>query len=340
MRTSRLAALLTLAPAALLAQAAKPDLTPVEVKEWSVPWKGSRPRDPFLDKQGRVWFVGQEGNYVAHLDPKTGKFTRVEIEAGTNPHNVVVAPDGMVWYTGNRNARIVRLDPRTGKSTTFAMPDSMAKDPHTIAIDQRGDVWFTVQFGNYVGRLTPRTGKIQLVKMPTAAARPYGIVIDPRGRPWFNEFGTTKVGTIDPTSMTLREFALPHEKSRGRRIALTSDGRVWYVDYVLGVLGALDPHTGKVEEVPMPSGGASFPYAMTVDDRDRLWAVETGVRPNRLVAYDPSQKRWVYGAAIGAAEPNTVRHMSFDPTTREIWFGTDQGTIGRAKVPMGTAPVP
>ncbi|MGH7751213.1 MAG: lyase, partial [Gemmatimonadales bacterium] len=34
------------------------------INEWTVPWTGTRPRDPYLDRQGRVWFVGQTGHYV------------------------------------------------------------------------------------------------------------------------------------------------------------------------------------------------------------------------------------------------------------------------------------
>jgi virginiamycin B lyase len=33
------------------------------------------------------------------------------------------------------------------------------------------------------------------------------------------------------------------------------------------------------------------------------------------------------------ASANTVRHMTFNRPTREIWFGTDAGTIGAVKVP-------
>ena len=83
----------------------------------------TRPRDPFADQKGNVWFVGQVGNYIGRLDPKTGEFKRYEIEAGTHPHNLVVDAKGTVWFTGNANGRIVRLDPATGKLTTYMMPD-------------------------------------------------------------------------------------------------------------------------------------------------------------------------------------------------------------------------
>src|SRR5215207_462915 len=74
-----------------------------EPKLFSTPWDGTRPRDPHADQKGNVWFVGQQGNYVARLDPKTGEFKRYEVEAGTHPHNLVVDKPGIVWVTGNRN---------------------------------------------------------------------------------------------------------------------------------------------------------------------------------------------------------------------------------------------
>jgi len=304
----------------------------VAITEWTVPWEKSRPRDPYVDAQGRVWFVGQAGNYVAYLDQKSGRFKRFEVEEGTHPHNLIVDKQGFVWYAGNRNAHIGRLDPRTGKITKYPMPDAAARDPHTMTFDRSGDIWFTVQGGNFVGKLTTATGKVQLVRVPTPNARPYGIVVDSKNRPWFNEFGSNKIATIDPKTMALKEYELPNARARGRRIALTADDRVWYVDYARGFLGRLDPVSGRVQEWPMPSGAASLPYAMTVDDRGRLWAVETGVQPNRLVGFDPKTQEFFSVTDIKSGG-GTVRHMIFHQPSREIWFGTDANTIGRAQVP-------
>ncbi|MDQ3699048.1 MAG: lyase [Gemmatimonadota bacterium] len=305
----------------------------VSISEWTVPWEKSRPRDPYVDGQGRVWFVGQAGNYIAYLDPKSGEFKRYEIEAGTHPHNLIIDAQGAVWYAGNRNAHIGKLDPATGKITKFAMPDTAARDPHTLVFDRAGDIWFTVQGGNFVGKLATKSGQVQLVKVPTARARPYGIVVDSKNRPWFNEFGTNKIATIDPATMALKEYPLPHEATRGRRIGITSDDKVWYVDYSRGYLARLDPATGKVDEWPTPSGARSLPYAMTVDDRDRIWYVETGIQPNRLVGFDPKTQQVFSTTEIKQSGAGTVRHMVFHTPTREIWFGTDANTIGRAAVP-------
>lgn len=308
------------------------DAQTVALQEWTVPWPNTRPRDPYVDPQGRVWFVGQEGNYIAHLDPKSGEFKRFTIEDGTHPHNLIVDNKGIVWYAGNRNARIGRLDPATGAIKTYMMPDSAARDPHTLIFDKSGNIWFTVQGGSYVGRFQPTSGKVDLVKVDVPRARPYGIVIDSKGRPWFNLFGSDKLGSIDPATMQLKLVDLPRTSARGRRIGVTSDDAIWYVDYADGMLGRYDQSTGKFEEWAMPGGKTSRPYAMATDDKDRIWFVETGAQPNVFVGFDPKTKAFFSKSEIGSGG-GTVRHMYFHPSTREIWFGSDAGTIGRAKLP-------
>jgi len=312
----------------------------VPVKEWPVPYPNSRPRDPYADGQ-RVWFVGQVGNYVAYLEPASGRFRRYPLEDGALPHNLIVDTTGMVWYAGNGNGHIGRLDPATGKVTRYPMPNSKAGDPHTLVFDQKGDIWFTVQAGNFVGRLGTRTGTVDLISVPTPNARPYGITVDSRGRPWFNEFGSDKLATIDPATLKIREYSLPNERARGRRIAITSDDRVWYVDYSRGYLGRFDPAKGQFKEWPLPGGAMSLPYAMSVDDRDRLWLVETGSQPNRLVGFDPAKEKF-FGLTPIPSGGGTVRHMMFERATGQIWFGTDVNTIGRAQVvgELGTGSTP
>lgn len=316
-----------LGPVLVMAAAA----APLAVQEWTVPWEGTRPRDPYVAPNGLVWFVGQEGNYVANLDPKTGKFKRYEIDEGTHPHNLVVAPDGMVWYTGNRNGRLVKLDPATGELTDYPIPDPDVKDPHTMVLDESGNAWFTAQGAAVVGRLDAKTGKIRLWKMGSGT-RPYGIEVDARQRPWYVLFGTNVIGTIDPATMKERRYELP-EGARPRRLTVTKDA-IWYGDYARGYLGRLDPASGKVTEHALPAGASSLPYAMAGDDQGRIWLAETGVRPNRLVAFEPGAGKFTHVVETeGGDEPNTIRHMVFHAPTREIWYGTDRNTVGRLEVP-------
>jgi virginiamycin B lyase len=158
-------------------------------------------------------------------------------------------------------------------------------------------------------------------------------VVGGDGRVWFDLFGTNELGAIDPRSMEIRRFTLP-EGARPRRIGLTSDGMVWYTDYARGYLGRLDPKNGRVQEFRLPGGERSLPYAMAVDARDRVWVAESGLQPNRLVAFDPRTQAFTDSADTqGGSQPNTIRHMVYHAPSREIWFGTDRNTVGRLRVP-------
>jgi len=309
--------------------------TAAKITEWTVPWEKSRPRDPYLDPTtGQVWFVGQVGNYVARLDPASGQFVRFEIDAGTNPHNLIVDKTGHVWYAGNRNGMIGKMDPSGKIVARYPMPDPAVRDPHTLVFDAAQEhIWFTAQGAGYVGRLTMKTGKIDLVKVPGANTRPYGIVLDSKGTPWVNLFGTNTIVSIDPTTLALKHWTLADEKTRNRRIAVTPDDQIWYVDYTRGYLGHLDPRTGKVEEFAAPGGQTSFPYAMGSDHHGRVWFVETGSKPNKLVGFDPRTKQYVSNTPVGETGGLTVRHMVWDPKANAFWFGTDANTIGRGVVP-------
>ena len=304
------------------------------IDQWPVPWQRTRPRDPYVDAQGKVWFVGQVGDYVAVLDPTSGQFRRYDLEHGAGPHTVSIAPDGAIWYTGNTASHIGRLDPATGRVTKYPMPDSTVHDPHTVAWDRHGDMWFTAQSGNVIGKLTVATGAIRLVHVSEPNARPYGIRMDPQDRPWVALFGTNKLATVNPATFELHEYALPRPGARPRRLAVTSDGSIWYGDYAGGMLGRFDPRTERFEEWPLPGGTGARPYAVMNDDQDRIWLVETGSNPNRFVGFDPRTHSFLPAHAVPSGG-GTVRNMMFDAARHVLWFGTDDNTIGRFTVPAG-----
>jgi len=104
------------------------------------------------------------------------------------------------------------------------------------------------------------------------------------------------------------------------------------VDYAEGYLGKIIPTTLKVEEWRVPGGEDARPYGMTVDDKDRVWFVETGLHPNRLVGFDTTTKQVISITNIKSGG-ESVRHMVYHQPTQTIWFGTDANTIGRATLP-------
>jgi virginiamycin B lyase len=258
------------------------------------------------------------------LDPPTGTFKRFEIPEGTLPHNLIVDAQGFVWFSGNGNGTMGKLDPNTGQTRIWKMPDGVT-DPHTLVFDGKGNIWFTAQAASRVGRFNLATEKFDIINpLPGRPAGPYGIVIDKTGRPWFNLFSTNMIGTVDPQTLAVKTYPLANPGTRDRRIAMTPDGMLYYTDYARGYLGQLDPATGKVQEWAMPGGARSMPYAVTADDRGRLWVSETG-GPTKLVGFDPATQRFFASVPVSAG----IRHMMYDAKTGTMWFGTDAGRVGR-----------
>ena len=120
---------------------------------------GAAARATAVAPDGKVWFVGQAGNYIANLDPATGAQKRHH-RGGHEPHTLIVDEKGTVG-AGNRNGRIGRLDPATGAIKVIMTGE--AKDPHTMVFDGKGHIWFTSQGSNRVGRLHMATEKVDLV---------------------------------------------------------------------------------------------------------------------------------------------------------------------------------
>jgi len=303
----------------------------VDIREWLVPWEQSEPAHPFVDTSGRVWFVGQRPDYIANFSPETGEFNRYDLRKGTAPKALAVDANRIIWFTSSKRRHIGSLNPSTGRVDEFEMSDKKAKDPTSITLDQSGNVWFTVEQSNFVGRLNVATGKVDLIPIPNKNARPHGIVINSNGEPWAAAAGRNILLRVNRSDMSISEIETPNPESRFRRIVATSDNQVWYADYELGNLGRYNPRDGKFTEWPLPGGTDSEPYGMAVDKNDRIWIVETGREPNRLVGFDTGTEMFLTETDIPSGA-GSVSHMHYYEPAGEIWFGTSTNYIGRAKV--------
>lgn len=301
----------------------------LEIKEWTVPWENTRPRDPYVSPDGRIWFVGQVGDYVASLNPENGEMKKFDIP-GAGPHTVIVSADGTPWYAGNKDKHIGSMNPETGEVTLFPMPDGI-KDPHTMDWTADGKLWFTAQWSNIIGRLDTETGEVTRVELPQQNMRPYGLVAGPDDRPWVAFMGNNAIGTVNPDTMELEIIPTPNEDSLIRRIGMTSDGRVWWGDNAMGYIGVYNPVDKSMKQWPTPGGEAAGIYALTVDSQDRVWYVETGIQPNRFIGFDTRTEQFISIDEVPSGGI-TIRHMVYDEKSDAIWFATDANTVGKAVV--------
>jgi len=281
----------------------------VEFKEWQVPTLGQRSRDPVEAPDGSIWWVGQFGNLVGRLDPKTGEMKEYQLPPKSLPHSVNIDRDGNAWYTGNGNGTIGKLNAKTGEITVYPMPDPAARDPHTAEFDRNGTLWFTAQNSGYLGRLDPKTGEVKLVKVKTPGAKPYGIKIDAEGNPWFSCNGSNCLVKIDPATMEQTEVKLPIPATTSRRLDIAEDGMIWFVNSSQGKIGRHNPKTGEIKEWDSPSGKASHPYAIAVID-GFVWYNESGTRPDMLVRFDPKTETFQsWPIPSGGVHAGIIRNM-------------------------------
>jgi virginiamycin B lyase len=312
--TFRKACLLTLA-ATVTVWAAVGTLQ-VEIKEYEVPTKNSRPHDPAVAPDGALWYTGQAANKLGRLDPKTGEFKEFPLKtAGSGPHGLAADKDGNIWFTAIAGRYVGKLDPKTGEISEYRPSDGSQIDPHTPVFDHDGVLWFTNEETNHIGRLDPKTGKVTLITVPTPHAVPYGIVILQNNKPFFCEFGTHKLAVLEPATMTIHEYALPNPGARPRRLALAPDGSIFYTDFARGYLGHFDPVAGKLlKEWASPGGEESEPYGITATQDGIVWYSETGLKPNTLVRFDPQSESFSReGIPSGGG---VVRNMVAAPASR------------------------
>ena len=280
----------------------------LQFKEWTMPTLGQRARDPVEAPDGSIWWVGQFGNLMGRLNPRTGEMKEYPLPTKALPHSVSLDKDGTPWFTGNGNGTIGKIDPKTGEVTVFKMPNPAGRDPHTAEFDRKGILWFTLQQADMVGRLDPATGDVKLVKS-RSGTRPYGIKIDANDVPWFSCNGSECLVKINPETMELTEVKLPSPGTTVRRLDIGEDGIIWYVNSSLGKLGRYDPRSGAIKEWDSPSGPRSHPYAIAVLD-GIVWYNESGVRPDMLVRFDPKTETFQsWPVPSGGVYAGIVRHM-------------------------------
>lgn len=332
MLTLRIAPFLVLSLAIAFPVAAAEGPRHVEIKEWPIPWPDSLPHDPHSISPEAVWFVAEKGNYLGMLNPRTGRFSRIDLVDSPAPRAIVTSANGMLWYTASAHGHLGRFDLRSRTIYRAPLTDAVS-DPTALTFEAgEKNIWFTSRESNIIGRFRVENAIVDLQRLPTTNAAPDGITVAPNaGPPWVALSGTNNLASIDPRTFALTVRAIPRPDARPRRLAFTSNGALWYADFAQGYLGTFAPGAQKAKEWQMPGGKNSRPLAMAVDARDRVWVMETGVKPSVLVGFDPKTAQF-FGATPVTSGGGTVSDMSYDRASGGIWFATETNTIGFAKI--------
>lgn len=80
----------------------------IEIDHWQVSWPNTRPRDPAVAHDGRIWFVQTHThpNRFVGFDPKAEKFfssTAIPGGAGSMRHMIYDAKHQVIWFATDSN---------------------------------------------------------------------------------------------------------------------------------------------------------------------------------------------------------------------------------------------
>jgi virginiamycin B lyase len=97
----------------------------MEIKEFSLPNAGARPRRIAITRDDMIWYTDFARGYIGRLNPATGEVK--EWASPTGPKSepyAIVSTKGALWYseTASKPNAIVRFDPKTETFQSWAIP--------------------------------------------------------------------------------------------------------------------------------------------------------------------------------------------------------------------------
>jgi streptogramin lyase len=150
---------------------------------------------------------------------------------------------------------------------------------------------------------------------------PHGITQAKDGHVYAAEIDESSIGELDPETGKVTQYETP---TRGTPHTIRSDskGNLWFTMMQgKSFIGKLDAVTKKFTEYdPSPSDANAHYYGITVDQKDRVWAV--GVTSHKIVGYDPKTDKWTVYAT--PTQPSGPKRPTVD-SKGKVWFSEHIG---------------
>ena len=150
---------------------------------------------------------------------------------------------------------------------------------------------------------------------------PHGIAEAKDGHVYTAEIRGSLIGELDPETGKIIQYETP-TRSTPHTIRADSKGNLWFTEMQgKSMVAKLDAVTKKITEYdPSPGDANAHYYGMTVDKKDRVWAV--GMTSHKIVGYDPKTDKWsVYATPT---QPSGPRRPTVD-SKGKVWFSEHIG---------------
>ena len=273
---------------------------------------------------GGVWFTAQQSGHLGWFEPQSGRVELIALGVRSAPHGVIQGPDQAAWVTDGGQNAIVRVGWPDRTVRAFALPaGTRSANLNTATFDHDGDLWFTGQ-GGVVGKLAVKTGRVTVKDAPRGNG-PYGICTTPHGDVWWCSLAGSFIARIDRASGESTLVEPPTARQGARRVWSDSGSRLWVSEWLSGNLSMHDPAKANWRTWRVP-GASPRPYAVYVDDRDKVWLSDWG--SNAIFGFDAGTEAFERIALTN--EGAGVRHILGRPG--EVWLpesGTEHITVLR-----------
>ena len=197
-----------------------------EVKRFPLPptRPGANLNTAAFDKQGTLWFTGQNGVY-GRLVPATGAMDVYDAPRGRGPYGITATPDGTVWYVSLAGSHLARVDPTTGRATVVE-PPTADQGARRVWSDSGGRLWISEWNAGQLGRYDPAADIWKEWRLPGDRPQAYAVYVDDRDIVWLSDFGANTLVRFDPATEAFTSTPLPGTPSNVRQI-LGRPGEIW-----------------------------------------------------------------------------------------------------------------
>jgi virginiamycin B lyase len=177
-----------------------------------------------FDKEGILWFTGQNGIYGS-LNPQDGKMSVYKDPEGRGPYGIATTPDDQVYYASLAGNHIARIDTQTGKANIIE-PPTKDQGARRVWSDSKGRIWVSEWRSGQVSVFDPELEAWRSWRLPGDSPKTYAVYVDDKDKVWLTDFGANAIVRFDPGTETFKSFPSDHDDANVRQL-LGRPGEVW-----------------------------------------------------------------------------------------------------------------
>lgn len=302
------------------------------------------------DRSGTLW-IGCD-QFLDRFDRRTESFQHFRLDANDSDRdrssisieNIYEDRSGALWSATGKG--LYRLDPHTGHITHYTHdpnePSTIGSNDVKVTGEVAGAFWIGHSQG--LDRFDPVTGRVDLHVLLGESGGGVAFHEDRFGQFWVN-FGDGNLGVFHPATLTVALYKhIEAREAQNRWNPITSmledrDGTMWFGTGAEGLLKFEREHkrfiryrTDRLDDKSLPDNRVNTLFQ---DRAGMIWAGlhETGP------AYFSNEQPPFQSLAEQAGQPFETGLVSVIRQDRDknIWLGTDAGTLRRIDRSHGTA---